>query len=97
MGSIDTREDILWHFEPVPIEKLVEICDAIHIRSRPTSDAIGSQIDAKKFLLESVIAKYEKRISQVERINSLPLYPDEVNRMKIDYLTHIVYLHYMFG
>ncbi|KAG2227972.1 hypothetical protein INT45_011996, partial [Circinella minor] len=77
LGSIDTREDILWHFEPVPVEKLVEICDAIHIRSRPTSDSIGSRIDAKKFLLESVIAKYEKRISQVERINSLPLYPDE--------------------
>ncbi|KAI9496193.1 P-loop containing nucleoside triphosphate hydrolase protein [Zychaea mexicana] len=77
LGSIDTREDLLWHFEPVPIEKLVQICDAIHVRSRPTSDAIGSQVDAKKFLLENLIAKYEKRTSQVKRINALPLYPDE--------------------
>ncbi|KAI8149758.1 hypothetical protein BJV82DRAFT_663038 [Fennellomyces sp. T-0311] len=77
LSSIDTRQDLLWHFEPVPVAKLVQICDAVNIRSQPTSEKIAKQVNLQQFLLESIIAKYERRLSQVRRINAMPLYPDE--------------------
>ncbi|KAI9315690.1 P-loop containing nucleoside triphosphate hydrolase protein [Dichotomocladium elegans] len=76
-GSLQARDDLLWHLNPVDVETLVELSDAVNVRSAPIVASIAEEIDRKEFVLESLVQKYEKRKSQIEKINSLPLYPDE--------------------
>lgn len=83
LGSIETREDLLWHLDPLSTETLSRLCDAVDIRSEPVVEYVADKVDKKQFLLENLIARYEKRISQIERINAMPLYPDEVNGLCI--------------
>ncbi|KAI8377897.1 aquarius, isoform CRA_c [Radiomyces spectabilis] len=77
LGSIEQREDLLWHFGPASADDLARLCEAVHIRSSPIVESVLNVIEQKQLLLESLIAKYEKRTSQIEKINALPLYPDE--------------------
>lgn len=79
LGSIETREDLLWHFNALSTETLSRLCDALDIRGEFIVESVADKLDKKQFLLENLIAKYEKRVSQIERINAMPLYPDEVN------------------
>lgn len=78
-GSIQQRDDLLWHFNPVSVDNLAALCEAVDIRSEPIVEDLKEQIDRKQFLIENLIAKYEKRVSQIEKINAMPLYPDEVS------------------
>lgn len=75
MASIETRQDLLWHFEPLSEETLVKLCNSLGIRSAPLD--ISIDVDTKDFLINVLITKYEKRVSQIKKINSQPLYPDE--------------------
>ncbi|KAI9307123.1 P-loop containing nucleoside triphosphate hydrolase protein [Cunninghamella echinulata] len=78
LASIETRQDLLWHFEPATVDDLATLCNTLGIRGSPVVNTlIPDHIDKKDLLLESLIDKYQKRISQIEKINSLPLYPDE--------------------
>ncbi|KAG0164199.1 hypothetical protein DFQ28_008930 [Apophysomyces sp. BC1034] len=77
LASIEQREDLLWHFAPLPLEELTRLCDAVDLRSTLLVDEIKSQVDAKQLLLDVLVAQYEKRASQIDKVNSLPLYPDE--------------------
>ncbi|RCH98529.1 hypothetical protein CU098_007622, partial [Rhizopus stolonifer] len=75
LGSIETRQDLLWHFEPLSKDVLVRLCDTLYVRSSPLISSL--EIDTKDLLINVLIDKYQKRISQVQKINSQPLYPDE--------------------
>ncbi|KAF7727161.1 hypothetical protein EC973_007936 [Apophysomyces ossiformis] len=77
LASIEQREDLLWHFTPLSLAELARLCDAVNLRSELLVEDIKSLVDAKQLLLEVLIAKFEKRASQIEKINALPLYPDE--------------------
>ncbi|KAI7884684.1 P-loop containing nucleoside triphosphate hydrolase protein [Lichtheimia hyalospora FSU 10163] len=76
-GSLEQRQDLLWHFEPADVEPLGKLCDTVHIRTTPIAQAAAEHMDHKDFLLESLVAKYEKRQSQIDKINATPLYPNE--------------------
>lgn len=65
----------MWHFEPLSEETLVRLCNAVGIRSAPLDITIDVEI--KDFLMNVLIEKYQKRESQIKKINSQPLYPDE--------------------
>lgn len=82
LGSIEQRSDLLWHFEKATVDDLVRICDSLYIRGSPIFESLVTNglVDKKKLLLESLVDKYQKRISQIEKINSSPLYPDEVRK-----------------
>jgi intron-binding protein aquarius len=75
LASIQTRDDLLWHFEPVSTEVLINLCDVLSIRSAPL--VITADVELKELLINVLIEKYEKRVSQIEKINNQPLYPDE--------------------
>lgn len=83
LASIEQREDLLWHFTPLSLAELARLCDAVNLRSELLVEDIKSQVDAKQLLLEVLVAKFEKRASQIEKINALPLYPDEVHILHI--------------
>lgn len=78
-GSLEQRQDLLWHFESADVEPLSKLCDVVHLRTTPIAQAATEQLDHKDFLLESLIAKYEKRQSQIDKINATPLYPNEAS------------------
>ncbi|GAN09003.1 intron-binding protein aquarius [Mucor ambiguus] len=75
LASIETRQDLLWHLEPLSNDVLARLCNLLNLRSAPLDITIG--IDTKEFLINVLISKYQKRVSQIETINSQPLYPDE--------------------
>ncbi|KAL0096664.1 aquarius [Phycomyces blakesleeanus] len=77
LASIETRTDLLWHFEPLSVDVLTRLCKAVDVRSEFLVEGVTPFVDRKKLLLEGLVSKYEKRLSQIEKINGLPLYPDE--------------------
>jgi intron-binding protein aquarius len=75
LASIETRQDLLWHFEPLSEETLVKLCNSLGIRTAPLDITID--VDTKDFLINVLVTKYQKRESQIKKINNQPLYPDE--------------------
>ena len=64
-----------WHLKPLSEAILVQLCDALSIRSSPV--VITADVDTKEFLLNVLVERYEKHKSCREFINENPLYPDE--------------------
>ncbi|CAO3585639.1 unnamed protein product [Absidia cylindrospora] len=75
LGSIEQRTDLLWHFENAAVDDLARLCDSLNIRGSPVVK--NDIVDKKTLLVESLVDKYQKRVSQIEKVNSSPLYPDE--------------------
>ncbi|KAI9480442.1 MAG: AAA domain-containing protein [Benjaminiella poitrasii] len=73
LSSIDTRQDLLWHLEPLSEQVLTNLCNMLNIRTAP----LHTSIDLKSFLINILIDRYQRRESQIEIINKQPLYPDE--------------------
>nr|XP_039251484.1 RNA helicase aquarius-like [Styela clava] len=65
----DKREALNKHFGALSLEEMKKLCDQIVMRV--------SEEDDKRIILEMLINKYERRPSQLEAINRLPLYPTE--------------------
>ncbi|CAG8455667.1 2479_t:CDS:10 [Acaulospora colombiana] len=74
LSSIENREDLISHFGPLDIKEIIRLCELLNIRYNRLGD---DGVYDKEFLLEVLIGKFEKRVSQIDAINSLPLYPDE--------------------
>ncbi|KAF8988830.1 hypothetical protein BGZ52_010807 [Haplosporangium bisporale] len=75
LRSIEDRESLSRHFDCLTLEQLVELCTLLNIRTTKITD---SSVPLERDMLEEVLLlRFEKRHSQIERINALPLYPDE--------------------
>ncbi|KAF9919175.1 hypothetical protein FBU30_011136 [Linnemannia zychae] len=75
LRAIEAREALLRHFEKLNLEQLIQLCRLLHIR---TSKITDPSIDhSRAMLLEVLLLRFEKRHSQIDRINAMPLYPDE--------------------
>lgn len=77
LSAIETREDLLSHFEPLDNQTIIQLCDLLSIRTKKLEDDELNEYYDKDFLIEVLIGKFEKRTSQIDAINALPLYPDE--------------------
>ncbi|KAI8576105.1 hypothetical protein K450DRAFT_258492 [Umbelopsis ramanniana AG] len=80
LASLETRPNLLKHFKPLSTDDLVKLCDALHIRTDLILDAATLQeadVDVRDVLLESLVTKFVKRESQIDKINATPLYPNE--------------------
>lgn len=75
MASIETRENLVWHFKPLSEQILVQLCKCLEIRFEPINQSIG--VDLKEYLINALVIKYEKPQKLAEQINKQPLYPDE--------------------
>ncbi|XP_046849502.1 RNA helicase aquarius-like isoform X2 [Xenia sp. Carnegie-2017] len=74
VASVDTREALLKQFEPLEERKLHDIC--AHLNLLPKLEDKQSCLD-KDLLLEILISRHERRLSQIDALNNMPLYPTE--------------------
>ncbi|KAK3818811.1 MAG: aquarius [Benniella sp.] len=75
LGTIENRKSLQQHFNNLSQEQLVQLCQLLHIRTSKITDPNAEH--SRYMLLELLLLQFEKRHSQIERINALPLYPDE--------------------
>ncbi|KAL5463485.1 hypothetical protein EMCRGX_G032381 [Ephydatia muelleri] len=76
VASVDTRESLRKHFGALDNKTLHEIAAHLSLVPSPSIDD-GSATFTSAFLLELLICHHERRSSQLEAINSMPLYPTE--------------------
>ena len=75
VSRIDSREMLMKHFKPLSSKKLHQICAMLNmIEALP--EGAKSSYD-KKLLLEIIVSKHEKTLTQLQKINNMPLYPTE--------------------
>lgn len=82
VASVDTRETLLKHFGSLSKEKLRDI--ATYLNLVPSTDEETQEdVDTKwcrldeLFLRELLVSRHERRASQLEALNEMPLYPTE--------------------
>ncbi|KAG0314080.1 hypothetical protein BGZ99_008372 [Dissophora globulifera] len=75
LRAIEDRESLSKHFDNLTQEQLVQLCQLLHIRTSKITDPSAEH--PRHMLLELLLLQFEKRHSQIEQINALPLYPDE--------------------
>ncbi|KAF9175690.1 hypothetical protein BGX21_006167 [Mortierella sp. AD011] len=75
LRAIEDRKSLSKHFENLTQEQLVQLCGLLNIRTTKITDP--SVEHSREMLLEVLFIQFEKRHSQIEQINALPLYPDE--------------------
>lgn len=77
IGSIDTRDSLLKHFKPLSNRKLHEVAAFLKLVEPPTEAEQNKFTD--EFLLQLLVSQHERRSSQLDALNEMPLYPtDEV-------------------
>ncbi|CAH1406700.1 unnamed protein product [Nezara viridula] len=78
VSSIDTRENILKYFSKLDKEALREI--TAHLNLVPPAEREQEEYWYRTdplFMIELLAYRHEKRISQLDEINNMPLYPTE--------------------
>ncbi|KAK3748727.1 hypothetical protein QZH41_015674 [Actinostola sp. cb2023] len=74
IAGIDTRDALLNHFGKLSSQTLNEV--AAYLKLLP-SESDGFVEENRDFLLEMLISRHERRLSQIDAINEMPLYPTE--------------------
>jgi intron-binding protein aquarius len=74
IASVDTRSSLLHHLGQLSDERLRELCVLLNLL--PDSPPDG-KMEPREFMMEIIIFKHERRISQLDAINEMPLYPSE--------------------
>ena len=75
VASIDDRENLIKHFEGLSKETLYDIAEYLFLVPEKSADNL--ELYTHKFLLELLISRHEKRDSQLQALNEMPLYPTE--------------------
>ncbi|KAG0363594.1 hypothetical protein BGZ54_008106 [Gamsiella multidivaricata] len=75
LRAIENRESLTKQFDNLNQEQLVQLCQILHIRTARITNSSAEH--SRAMLLEVLLLQFEKRHSQIEQINALPLYPDE--------------------
>ncbi|XP_028166188.1 RNA helicase aquarius isoform X2 [Ostrinia furnacalis] len=78
VASVDTRESLQKHFGNLSEKALRAIATYLNLvpAEGKEAEAAWHRLD-KDFLKELLISRHERRISQLEELNSMPLYPTE--------------------
>lgn len=82
LASIEKRADLMKHFAPLSDKDLAKLCESLHLRTSLIVDKSvlkEAGVGIRDVLLETLIVTFEKRESQINVINSTPLYPNEVS------------------
>ncbi|XP_018583353.2 RNA helicase aquarius isoform X2 [Scleropages formosus] len=75
VAAVDTRESLIKHFGLLSPNTLHKVGSYLCLLPE-----LGDQEDTtydKEFLLELLVSRHERRISQIEQLNQMPLYPTE--------------------
>ncbi|XP_063231396.1 RNA helicase aquarius [Bacillus rossius redtenbacheri] len=78
VASVDTRDNLLKHFGPLSEQKLRAIANYLNLAPPADKEDIEDwfRLD-REFLLELLVSRHERRASQLEALNEMPLYPTE--------------------
>ncbi|XP_069675214.1 RNA helicase aquarius [Periplaneta americana] len=78
VASVDTREALLKHFGPLSQEKLRAIAMYLNLVPPPDKADVEDWFRFDRdFLLELLVSRHERRASQLQALNEMPLYPTE--------------------
>ncbi|RZF44564.1 hypothetical protein LSTR_LSTR001322 [Laodelphax striatellus] len=78
VACVDTREKLMKHFGPLSQQKLREIAQYLNLVPTPERSEKENWFRYDyEFLLELLISRHERRPSQLEELNAMPLYPTE--------------------
>lgn len=72
VAAVDDANTLRQYIEQLEDEELQKLCHLMHLL--PKEDERETD---RKFLIEIILWKYQRRISQLEAINRMPLYPVE--------------------
>ena len=75
VGAVDTRESLTQHFSKLTPTELHEFCAKLCIMD-PLEEGIETPYTSA-FLTEVLVAHAERRLSQIDAINDMPLYPTD--------------------
>uniref|UniRef100_A0A8C2V566 RNA helicase aquarius n=1 Tax=Chinchilla lanigera TaxID=34839 RepID=A0A8C2V566_CHILA len=75
VAEVDTRESLVKFFGPLSSNTLHEV--ASYLCLLPTLPKNEDTSFDKEFLLELLVSRHERRISQIQQLNQMPLYPTE--------------------
>ena len=75
VASIDDRENLAKHFKDLKKETLYAIAEFLYLV--PEQSTVNLDDYDREFLVELLIARHEKRDSQLQELNEMPLYPTE--------------------
>ncbi|XP_077394248.1 RNA helicase aquarius isoform X2 [Festucalex cinctus] len=91
VAAVDTRESLTKHFGSLSPNMLHRVASYLCLLPELPNDQ--DTIHDKKVLLELLVSRHERRISQIEQLNQMPLYPTE----KIIWDENIVPTEYFSG
>ncbi|KFV10446.1 Intron-binding protein aquarius, partial [Tauraco erythrolophus] len=75
VAAVDTRDSLVKLFEPLSSNVLHQVASYLCLLP-PLPDGEDSSYE-KAFLLELLVSRHERRISQIQQLNQMPLYPTE--------------------
>uniref|UniRef100_A0A8C4R663 RNA helicase aquarius n=1 Tax=Eptatretus burgeri TaxID=7764 RepID=A0A8C4R663_EPTBU len=76
VASVDTRENLLKHFNSLSEDTLHDLATRLNLLA-PLPENVHSP-HPKSFLVEMMVSRHERRISQIQALNEMPFYPTEV-------------------
>lgn len=78
VASIDDRQSLAKHFGGLKTETLYDVAEYLFlVPPRAEDDESAKNRFDRDFLIELLISRHEKRVSQLREINEMPLYPTE--------------------
>ncbi|XP_072555037.1 RNA helicase aquarius isoform X2 [Paramormyrops kingsleyae] len=75
VAAVDTRESLIKHFGPLSPNTLHQV--AAYLCLLPELSEGENTTNDSEFLFEMLVSRHERRISQIEQLNQMPLYPTE--------------------
>jgi intron-binding protein aquarius len=75
VASIDDRENLANHFKDLSKETLYDVAEYLFLV--PAKATVNLEDFDRNFLAELLISRHEKRDSQLQELNEMPLYPTE--------------------
>jgi intron-binding protein aquarius len=75
IATIDKRETLIRHLESLAEDRLYSLAEYLHLVPGVADNQASSY--SKKLLIEIIIWHMERRMSQLDELNSMPLYPTE--------------------
>ena len=89
VSKIDDRENLVGYLRKLKTEALKQLAELTHLL--PEGDKENNF--SKKFLLEIIVSNAQRKKSQIDRLNDMPLYPTE----KVIWDSHVVPTDYFNG
>ncbi|KFV82771.1 Intron-binding protein aquarius, partial [Struthio camelus australis] len=75
VAAVDARDSLLKLFGPLSSNMLHQVASYLCLLP-PLSEGVDTSYE-KEFLLELLVSRHERRISQIQQLNQMPLYPTE--------------------